>query len=52
LILPDSIEEAMADIAFIFHWPLSEMDAMALEELSDWWRLAADRWKAANKATE
>ena len=42
----------MADIAFIFHWPLSEMDAMAPEDLARWWNLAADRWKAANKATE
>ncbi|WP_081775113.1 GpE family phage tail protein [Methylobacillus glycogenes] len=26
----------MANIAAIFHWPLSEMDGMSLEELSDW----------------
>ncbi|AXU96519.1 GpE family phage tail protein [Erwinia persicina] len=26
----------MADIAAIFHWPPSEMNAMSLAELLDW----------------
>ncbi|MEB5967336.1 GpE family phage tail protein [Comamonas testosteroni] len=26
----------MADIAIIFHWPLSELWPMSLEELMDW----------------
>lgn len=38
----------MADIAFIFHWPPSEMDAMDLPELTGWWHRALDRFKAAN----
>jgi len=38
----------MADIAFIFHWPPSEMDAMSLDELTGWWHRALERVKAAN----
>lgn len=26
----------MAQVAFFFHWPLAELDAMPLEELLDW----------------
>ncbi|MGR3435282.1 MAG: GpE family phage tail protein [Shimia sp.] len=33
----------MADIASVFHWPLSELDAMGLEELTMWRRLALER---------
>ncbi len=35
----------MADIAAIFHWPLSEMTQMDLEELLGWHGRAADRFK-------
>ena len=33
----------MADIAAIFHWPLSELDAMPIEELCAWRKRAAER---------
>lgn len=33
----------MADIAVVFHWPPSEMDAMDLVELIDWRELAKAR---------
>lgn len=33
----------MADIAAIFHWPLSELDAMPIEDLIAWRKQAADR---------
>lgn len=39
----------MADIAFIFHWQPSEMDAMSLSELTGWWHRALERFKAANQ---
>lgn len=26
----------MAQVAFFFHWPLADMDAMPPEELMDW----------------
>jgi hypothetical protein len=33
----------MADIASVFHWPLSEMDKMTLSELIQWRKLAKER---------
>jgi hypothetical protein len=33
----------MADIAAIFHWPLSELDAMTIDELCTWRQCAANR---------
>lgn len=35
----------MADIALVFHWPPSAMDAMSLSELMRWHALALDRFK-------
>lgn len=46
--LPQRVEEAMADIAFVFHWPLSSMDAMELSELVGWQQLAVKRFNAVN----
>jgi hypothetical protein len=34
----------MADIAMIFHWSLSDLEALEIEELIRWRRLAIDRW--------
>ncbi|MGL5469875.1 MAG: GpE family phage tail protein [Shewanella sp.] len=39
----------MADIAIIFHWPLSEMAAMDIEELMGWHDKALDRWEKINR---
>lgn len=33
----------MADIAAIFHWPLSDMTALPLDELATWWHHARKR---------
>lgn len=33
----------MADIAAIFHWSLAELDAMPIEDLIAWRKLAAER---------
>lgn len=33
----------MANIAFIFHWPPSEMNAMEIDELMDWHERALER---------
>ena len=35
----------MADIALVFHWPPSVMDAMSISELMEWRKLAAERWQ-------
>lgn len=40
----------MADIAAIFHWPLSELAAMDLNELIDWRDRAVERWNRMNEA--
>jgi Phage P2 GpE. len=31
-----TVDDAMADIAAVFHWPPSEMAAWSLAELMDW----------------
>lgn len=36
----------MANIAAVFHWPLSELNALDLDELIDWSIRATERWKA------
>lgn len=33
----------MADIAAVFHWPLSELCPLSLQELMQWRQLAAER---------
>nr|WP_324259032.1 GpE family phage tail protein [Cellvibrio fontiphilus] len=33
----------MADIALVFHWPLSELCTLSLPELIQWRQLAAER---------
>jgi len=33
----------IADIAVIFHWPLSDMVNMSLDELADWHERAVER---------
>ncbi len=34
----------MADIAAVFHWPLSELRALDLDELLDWRERAVTAW--------
>lgn len=33
----------MANIAVVFHWPPSEMDAMSVQDLARWHELALER---------
>lgn len=40
----------MADIAAIFHWPLSDLVAMDILELIAWRNRAVTRWKNMNEA--
>lgn len=40
----------MADIAAIFHWPLSELKALDLDELILWRSLAVEGWNRMNSA--
>lgn len=39
------IDDAMADIAAVFHWPLSEMVEMPVSEILDCRDQAVERWK-------
>lgn len=41
--LIDSIDQMMADLAFINHWRFEDMEAMPLEELRRFHRLAVER---------
>lgn len=36
----------MADLAFIFHWRLEDMNNLTLNELEKWHQLAVERLKA------
>ncbi|MEO1720984.1 MAG: GpE family phage tail protein [Pseudomonadota bacterium] len=36
----------IADIAFILHWPLSELDDLTIGELRHWHALAEERYQA------
>jgi hypothetical protein len=42
------VEDAMADIASVFHWPPDAMDAMSIEELAMWREKARERAEAQN----
>lgn len=42
----------MADIAAIFHWPLSELERLSYPELIDWQALAVDRFIKMNPSKE
>ncbi|WP_171263479.1 GpE family phage tail protein [Acinetobacter silvestris] len=41
--LVDDVDEAIANIACIFHWPPSAYDDMDMTELSKWHQLALNR---------
>ncbi|THD42164.1 GpE family phage tail protein [Enterobacteriaceae bacterium ML5] len=39
------MEDVIADIAAIFHWPRSELEAMPVPELVDWQARAVERFR-------
>jgi len=39
----------MADIATIFHWPLSDLDPLSVEELAEWRERARVRAEAMTR---
>ncbi|MDR7101451.1 GpE family phage tail protein [Croceicoccus sp. BE223] len=39
----------IADVAAVFHWPLSEMIGMDFDELAAWQDLAVERFKQMNR---
>jgi hypothetical protein len=40
---PRTVDDAMADVAVVFHWPPAAMEAMALSDLMGWRDHAARR---------
>ena len=44
--LPDDVEEAMADIAFVFLWPPDVMERMDVIDLARWHEKASVRLEA------
>ncbi|ERK16759.1 hypothetical protein L580_0338 [Serratia fonticola AU-P3(3)] len=44
-----SVDDLMADIAVIFHWPLSELYPMSLMEVINWRDKALQRSGHANE---
>lgn len=47
--LPEDVEDAMADIAAVFHWPPDAMDGMSLRELARWREKARARIETQRK---
>ncbi|WP_413463469.1 GpE family phage tail protein [Altererythrobacter sp. CC-YST694] len=47
-----SVEELIADIALIFHWPPAVLLEMELAELRMWRELAVSRWNDINRVAE
>ncbi|WP_368656016.1 GpE family phage tail protein [Testudinibacter aquarius] len=43
VLIPHSVEDAIADIATVFHWPPSVFDEMELDELMNWREKARQR---------
>lgn len=41
----------MADVAVIFHWPLSEISAFSLSELMNWQKRAIGRMRQNEQST-
>jgi len=39
----------IADIAFIFHWPLSEIERLDIADLIHWRDMAVTCWNRANE---
>lgn len=39
----------IADIAAVFHWPLSELEWMDIDDLARWQDLAVARWNHMNR---
>lgn len=39
----------IADVAAVFHWPLSDLVAMEFADLARWQDLAVDRWNRMNR---
>ncbi|MFI8482991.1 GpE family phage tail protein [Pseudomonas sp. NPDC078700] len=48
--LPTGVDDAMADIALVFHWAPEHMNHMPLTELIEWRERARERWELMHGA--
>jgi hypothetical protein len=48
---PRTVDDAMADVAVVFHWPPAAMEAMALSDLMGWRDHAARRSRSPEQET-
>ncbi|MHB1430073.1 MAG: GpE family phage tail protein [Rhodocyclaceae bacterium] len=44
LVIPDQVEDAIADIATVFHWSLESISTMSIHELAVWHGKALERY--------
>lgn len=42
----------IADLALIFHWSLTELEALPIDELIIWRDIAVERWNAMHPRKE
>ncbi|GLO54783.1 hypothetical protein PPUJ20066_08190 [Pseudomonas putida] len=42
---PRCVDEAMADVAIVFHWGPADMDPLSLSDLMEWRERAITRWE-------
>ena len=50
--MPDSVDDAMADLAMVFHWGPADMDTMPLTELMEWRERARIRLEPPKSKTQ
>ncbi|BGE57100.1 hypothetical protein CRPA23_61890 [Pseudomonas aeruginosa] len=46
--VPRRVEDAMADLALVFHWAPADMDPLGLADLIEWRERARTRWEPDN----
>ena len=44
--IPERVEDAMADLAMVFHWRPADMEDMSLAELGQWHERARERYES------
>jgi hypothetical protein len=45
---PRRVEDAMADLAMVFHWGPADLDPLPLSELMEWRERARSRWEKSD----
>ncbi len=48
IVVPETVEDAVADLAIVFHWTFADCADMTLEELMNWREKARQRSETEN----